>query len=480
MSVDTQTDADMAQLREASRAERVERVFRVEPTDYQAVVLNYGAEKPRAQTAPKKGRQVGATLTAGMIGADHALAGPRGTDVLYAAPSQGTSNEMFRECKKLFWNADLSLSQFGVISDNKETWEFADGTRILSQTLGNVEQTNNSGNRGMNPTCVIVDEAAYEKDAVYTEEIEEFFITHEEFEYHLFSTPAGQSGYFYEKVEQSGHREVADARTESLSWFAPYWPTRISPFAQEDYIEKKREELDEDTFAQEFLGEFVAGGSVIDGPTYNTNVTPDREFSQSAARYLGVDVAGGGDDRLVIVDLDEHGVVHNIWAWAESSGPEFLSRLTEIVTGWPPEPEAGTGERPDEYQAVVVERNGIGEFAADFAERDLGDVIVPVSSGNESKHTLYKRLIRDFEAGELGLPEHARLRSETLALEKETTPTGYWKVSHPSGGHDDYPDALMLANGARHGLASEFEQSLKGESTTVVRTNARAAMNKRR
>jgi len=463
---------DTDQLQNLDRSERVAKLFDKEPTDYQAKLLDYGEQKARAQTAPKKGRQVGATLTAGLIGADHALAGPKGTDVLFAAPSQGTANEMFRECKKRFWNSEFTLEQFGVEEDNKETWEFVDGTRILARTLGNVEQTNNSGNRGMNPTCVIVDEADYTKDAIYTEEIRPFFITHDEYEFHLFSTPAHQGSYFHDKVEVQGYREIDDAYADDFCWHSPYWPTKISPFAQEDEIQNAKDELTEDEFAQEYLGEFRAGGGLIDSETLGPCITPNRDTDTSHGRFLGVDVAGGGDDRLVVYDLDEPGVTHNIWSWQESSGPEFLNRLTGIVKGTAvPEPEVGTGETPDEYQAVVVEKNGIGEFGADFAQRDLGDVIIPLSSGRESKHTLYKRLVRDLENQSLQLPQHTRLKTQLLALEKTTTPNGYWKVSHPSGGHDDYPDALMLANGARSGLAGEFKKSLKQSTTVETRTS---------
>jgi hypothetical protein len=470
----TGTDADT--LRAMPRSERIEAVFGVEPTDYQRTLLDYADEKARAQTAPKKGRQVGATFTAGMLGADHALR-HGDTDVLYTAPSQGTANEMFRECKKLFWNAELSLEQFGVEDDNKETWEFVNGTRILSRTLGNVEQSNNSGNRGMNPTCVIVDEAAYTKDAVYTEEIEEFFITHPEFEFHLFSTPAGQSGYFYEKVEQDGVRDVDDAYAEDWAWYSPYWPTKISPFAQQDFIDQKREEFDEDTFAQEFLGEFQGGGSLI-GP--DTVAQCVRDLAENdAARFLGVDPAGGGEDRMVVYDIGESGMTHNIWSWQNVDGPSFLDYITRIVRGDnPPEPDVGVECYPAQgYQSCVIEKNGIGEFGADFAERDLGDVIVPISSGRESKHTLYKRLVRDLEAGDIAIPNFRPLKNQLTSLEKTTTPTGYWKVGHPPGGHDDYPDGLMLANAARTGLAGEFRQKLK-QSTNVTRRNARATMHK--
>jgi len=465
---------NVRELASLPRSEFVATLFDIEPTDYQAKLLDYGAEVARAQTAPKKGRQVGATLTAALCGASHALRPPEApTDVLFTAPSQGTANEMFRECKKLFWNSPLSLEEFGVETENKETWELSGGVRIMSRTLGDVEQSDNSGNRGMNPTCVIVDEADYTKDAVYTEEIRPFFITHESYEFHLFSTPSNAGGYFHDKVENVGHRDVADARAEDMSWYSPYWPTEISPYAQEDEIENARQELTEDEFAQEYRGEFRSGGGLIDPDVVGKCVDPDREFN-SGLRFLGVDVAGSGDDRLVIYDLDEYGVTRNIWSRREVSGPEFLDLLTDIVTGIPPDPESGPGDNTD-YEAVVVERNGIGEFGADFAERELGDVIVPIASSAESKHTLYKRLVRDLEAENIALPPHSRLKRELTSLQKTTTPTGYWKVSHPDGGHDDYPDALMLANAARQNLASEFAREIK-QATTVRERTSRTRM----
>lgn len=458
------------ELRDLPRSERVERIFGIQPTQYQTKLLNYADEKPRAQTAPKKGRQVGATFTAGMLGADHALC-HADTDVLYAAPSQGTANEMFRECKKLFWNSDLSLEQFGVVDDNKETWEFANGTRILSKTLGNVEQQNNSGNRGMNPTCVIVDEAAYEKDAVYTEEIEAFFITHEEFEYHLFSTPAGKSGYFYEKVEEDGHRDLEDARDGKWSWYSPYWPSKISPFAQQDFIEQKRAELDSQTFAQEYLGEFVeASDAYLPHSIVKPCIDGDPDRNWNHGRYLGVDPARRGDDRAVFYDIDENGVTWNIWSEESTDGPGFVGRLEALHEGGDPgQPDVGTGQLPQNgYQAIVVEENAVGGFGADFAEAGLGRVIQMVTSSNKSKGEMYQRLKNDLESENITLPSHRRLIDEMTSLQYSYTPTGLLKLEHPTGKHDDFPDALALANAARTGVADRFESNREPERSGDV------------
>lgn len=458
---------DLQTLQEARswpRSERVELIFNFEPTEYQTKLLDHQEQEDKAQAAPKAGRQVGKTMTAGVIGADHALVAPEApTDVLFAAPAQATADEMFRECKQHFKRGPLSLEQYGVVTENKREWEFSTGVRILARTLGNVEQEDNPGNRGMNPTCVIVDEAAYEKDAVYTQEIEEFFITHPEYEFYLFSTPAGKSGYFYDAVEGQN----------SERWFSPHWPTKISPYAQQDYIERKERELDSQTFAQEFLGEFAESeDAYLPYEIVKPCIDSDSHRQQAIPRYLGVDPSERGDDRLVITDMDEKGDVHNIWSKDKVSGPEFIGLLSDLQTGEiAPEPDWGTKQLPVHgYEWIVVESNMAG-LATDIAQAGLGDVILPVKSTKKSKGPMYKRLKRDLESEELTLPNYRRLISETTALKYSYTPNQHLKLEHPPGGHDDYPDSLMLANAGRVGLAKQFEtenpeaQSQKASAT---------------
>ena len=453
--------ADLAELMQGlPRSQRVQIAFDWRPTDYQTLVLDYGEEVARAQVAPKKGRQVGATETAGKIGADAALHAGQ-TDILYTAPGQDTADEMFDEFKDSFKQGPLTLEQYGVTKDNERTWKFDSGCRAMSRTLGAVGQDDNPGNRGLSPTVVIVDEAAYEQDKVYTEEIEEFFITHPEYEYYLFSTPAGQSGYFYGKAEVDGIRDYETAVDTDWGWYAPYWPTKISPFAQQDYIEKKREELDSQTFDQEFLGYFAKDGdSAIPHSTLVPNLKPDRERDPAQPRYLGVDPARSGKDEMVAFDLDAEGVCWNVWTFETISGPQFVEFLECVHTDKTeleylseyPTPETGAGTTPSKgYETILIEENGVGGFAADFAEAGLGSVIKVVTTSNKSKQDVYQRLIKDLESTALALPKHDKLVRQTTKLQKSFTPTGLAKYSHPTGEHDDWPDGLAFANYARHG-----------------------------
>lgn len=424
-------------LRDVPRSERVQKLFNFEPTEYQAELLDKSEATPKAQCAPKAGRQVGKTLTAGILGADHAVC-HAGTDVLFAAPVQSTADEMFRECKQHFKNSDFTLEQFGVDKDNEQTWELLTGTRLMSRTLGNVEQDDSPGNRGMSPTCVIVDEAAYAKDAVYTEEIEEFFITHPRYEFLMISTPAGKTGYFYNAVDGKN----AD------DWYSPHWPTRISPYAQQDFIEKKRRQLDSQTFRQEYLGEFVEGENAYLPHSIVKPCIGDIVEDDPALRYLGVDPARKGTDRAVYLDLDQHGVVRNIWSEETSSGPAFVGRIKALQRGTATDtPDVGTGNLPDDgYDQILIEENAVGGFGVDFASEGLGNVITPVTTSLKTKQLMYKRLKRDLESCDLVLPNYRRLITQLTSLEYSYTANSKLKVHHPNGGHDDFPDALAFAN----------------------------------
>jgi len=444
------------------RSQRVQVAFDFRPTDYQALLLDYPERVDRAQAAPKAGRQVGKTKISGFIGADHALT-TRNTDVLYTAPGQDTADEMFKEFRDAFRNGPLTLEQYGVEpdEDNKTKWTFLGGTRAMSRTLGAVGQEKDPGNRGMNPTCVIVDEAHYEQDQVFTEEIEEFFITHDTYEYYLFSTPAGKSGYFYETVDVKGQRTPSEAAADKFGWYAPHWPTKISPFAKQDYIEKKREQYDSDTFEQEFLGKFAEDGdAAIPHATLKPNLAPGRDFIDTRARYLGVDPARGGEDEMVAFDMDEFGTCWNAWAFETISGPQFVEFLEYVhndktaLEYWPtpPQPECGDGLTPmNAYETILIEENGVGGFAADFAEAGLGAAIKVVNSSNETKQNVYQRLIKDLEQSSLALPNYRPLVRQTTALEKTFTPTQKAKYAAPEGKHDDWPDSMAFANWARYG-----------------------------
>lgn len=402
------------------RSERVEEIFNFSPTDYQAELLDYHEQQDKTQAAPKKGRQVGASLVGSALAADYALWNPDEV-VLITAPLQDPADELFEKFTQHYKNSDLSLEQLGVVDDNKTEWRFSHGTRVISKTLGQGELSQ----RGRNPSFVIVDEAAYASDYHLSEVIEPFFITHKEYEFYLFSTPLGKSGYFYQAVDgQNADR-----------WFSPHWPTEISPFADEEYLERKREERDQQSFAQEYKGEFVSAEDALIPHELVQPILGGQELE--GRKWLGVDIAREGKDSTVYTEVDENGAVNVVASEQSSTVDGILGRIREL-------------HRENEYVSIVVEENAVGGGVVDFG-KDLQGVMQPFTSSTKSKHQLYKRLKKDIESQDLTLPNHRKLIDQLTSLEFDFTQHGYMKVSHPAGGHDDYPDSLAFANWGRSG-----------------------------
>jgi len=426
-------------LRAMPRSERVQVLFDFEPFEYQAELLDCGEDRAEVQAAPKKGRQVGATLTAGAIAADYALT-HGGEDVLVAAPFQETADELFREAKEHL-KAIGDLETIGVISDNKREWEFDNGSRIISGTLG----VDGVGQRGKNPSCVIIDEAAYVPDEIFNEVIEPFFLTHSSYEYYLFSTPAGKSGYYYEKVEFDDN------------WYSPHWPSRINPLVDREWLDQKEEEKDELTFKQEYLGEFVdESEAYLPHDLVMSCVDENVAAEGGTDRYLGVDVAREGKDSTVFVDVDEYGNVERVFSEERSTLDGVLGR----IKSW--HSEVG-------YTKILVDENGLGGGVVDFGSYDLQGVIQPFTFTSKSRGNLYKALKTAFENEDIRIPNHRRMRAELTSLQFSFTQHGNLRVTHPPNGHDDFADALALANWATQNRVKVTRRSGRSPTKSNLR-----------
>lgn len=414
-------------LRDLSRSERVEKLFSFSPYPYQRELLDCH----RPEVVAVCGRQVGKTETVSVIPADYALT-HAGVDVMIAARFQETANELFRRTKRHLENTGLSQDDLGITTANKTTYEFDNGSRILSRTLG----TDASQQRGKLPQCVVVEEAALVEEDVYERVIEPMFATHDDYQLILISTPAGKSGYLWEAWNR-----LPDAATF-------HWPTEMSPLVDDDWLAERRAKVDNLTWRQEYCGEFVEEGDAylphsLVTPCIGDGLTDDWSPSDTK-RYLGVDVARRGQDRTVYIDIDAEGRVHGIRSETESTMPGVVGQIKSFH------------ERVG-YQRIQIDENAVGGGVVDFSQEGLGDVVHPVTFTTKSKQEMYQSLKSGLEREDLALPPHDRLRHELTSLQFDFTQHGKLRVHHPPGGHDDFPDALALANygrvqARRHGV----------------------------
>lgn len=436
MSVE-QAEAELRELASATRSERVGRLFGFEPFDYQAAIL----DDPNPDVVTTCGRQVGKTETAGAVAAD-AFVCSDGYDVMVCAKWQETANETFRRAKAHLANAGLGESHPEIASWNKTEIESQTGARLYSKTLKTAEGESGDNQRGKLPKVVIADESAIIDDSVFEQVIEPFFITHgDDHEFYLFSTPRGRQGYHFEKHENDPE------------WSEHHISTLEGNAADRQWVEDRKATVDELTWRQEYLGEFVDLGEVyITRDAYDANTTTS---PAGPVEIIGVDVARKGKDRTVYVPMTADGTVveDEIASEATSDIPGIVDRIQSYAT------------RHDSLIAVGIDENAVGGGVVDYASMGLGKVIHPVTFTTKSKGQMYRKLKADLEAGALQLPDPdrtgagddtVRLRDETVNLQFDYTRNGNLQISHAPGAHDDYPDALAIANFVR-GEASSGE-----------------------
>ena len=430
---------DTDQLQDLDRSERVAKLLNWEAFPYQAELLDYANDRDIVKAAVKPGRQVGKTVTGGAIAAERFLSGH---DVMILGPFEDTVSEMMEAAREHLERCEQKFSEAGYTLGteyrNKTDWKSVEDGRLRARTVG----TDGTQIRGKNPDVVLIDEDAYIKDSIHREVIEPFFSTHDSYEYYLFSTPAGKSGYFYEKVEQDE------------SFYSPHWPSEISPLIDSEFLEEKERELDSQTFAQEYLGEFVDEGQTLFSHEEIRAITAESELEDT--RFLGVDIAREGTDRTVYTEIDASGNVAVVASEDTSTMDGVLGRIRSLHD-----------ER--NYERIVVEENSIGGGVVDFGG-DLGNTLSPFKSTTKSKHQLYKSLQKAIESEEITVPQHRKLVDELTSLEFEFTQHGYMKVHHPEGGHDDFADSLAFAHWAMSGTGQ----------TTVTRRKTRTKMHKGR
>lgn len=417
-------------LRSFTVSERIEALFGVSPFDYQRNLARRVDQDSPARAAVRPGRQVGKTLWGACLAADDAIT-RHGEDTLIAAPFQETADELMREATRLLETAEERVAaidglSIGVETRNKREWEFSHGGRLLSRTLG----VDGVGQRGKSPKFVIVDEAAFVPDSVFEDVVEAFFATHDDYTYLLFSTPSGDSGYFYRKV------------TLDDDWFSPYWPSARCPLVDTDWIREREEKNDARTFKREYLGEFVSSSDRFFDPELIDDRMDDVSLSDRSLA-IGADIARAGDDQTAIVAVDGVGVAEVLVADRNMTLTDAAGRLVDLY-------------RSRDVDAIAIDETGLGAGPVEMVEDELGGGVVEgVKFSIERKQSLYNELKNDLENGDLDLATDGQLLRELRELEYSLTARGKTRIEHPSGGHDDLADALALAAYVHRGGATD-------------------------
>lgn len=395
----------------------VERYLDEEPFWYQSDFMDSDSNRKAAVC----GRRVGKSTMASWLALWYAVT-HSDSEVLITAKAQRQSMELFNEVKRQIRDSDIAEEQWGITRDTRTEINFDNGARIMCLPVGN----DGSNIRGYGTDLLIVDEAAFIPDKIFQQVLSQMLAVGES-TFVLLSTPFGKKGFLYDRFTDD-------------DWYTLQIPSWENEFIDDDFIEEQRRNLTTTQFQQEIEGKFVENTDKYFAREDLMNCASGsvrREDTNSA--YLGVDLASTGGDASVYVSIDGNGNVFDIEDTHDMPMTDAMGRVREL-------------DSYHEYDTIMIDSTGLGQGVVDQIREDLGRKVTGFKFTNEKKQSLYNTLTNHLQNGDIMfefVPNENRsgnkLVEQCLELEYSYTSTGKLKIEHPSGGHDDYSDALGLA-----------------------------------
>jgi len=228
-------------------------------------------------------------------------------------------------------------------------------------------------------------------DSIFEDVIEPFFSTHDEYTFLLTSTPSGDAGYFYRKVQ------IDD------EWHSPRWPTGICPLVDTEWLAEKERTVDSRTFKTEYLGEFIGSSDrFFDPGVIDSQMQQDATATRSGM-VLGADIARAGDDRTVIVGIGSDSVAEVLVADRELTLTDAAGRIARIAD-------------THDIRSVAVDETGLGAGVVEMLESDIERLVSGVKFSLETKQSLYNRCKSMLENDELTLSYDGQLLASCDSL----------------------------------------------------------------
>ena len=248
------------------------------------------------------------------------------------------------------------------------------------------------------------------------------------------STPRGIN-QFYDLYQMGNSEKYPRYKSFDMSY-------TDNPYYDIEEVEEARLSFSDAYFRQEYLAEFIQGFGAVFGEFKEVQTV--KEYDITKSKFFAIDVSGTGDDDTILYCLDEKGKTTFVYRCLETSMPLQAEELKEKLSQCP----GITG---------YVECNGLGQALCDLLQ-SKGIQAIPYFTTNDSKQICVSMLIRDINSKEIELPTPSLcgdLDNQLCVYEATRTATGKLAYSHPKGGHDDYTDALMICNKARHELVNK-------------------------
>lgn len=301
------------------------------------------------------------------------------------------------------------------------------GDRLITMPGGGTVQVRSADDpnslRGDGLDFVVVDEAAFVKEAAWTEALRPA-LADRLGRAMLISTPKGRNWFWraWMRGDDAGDN----------AWMSWQLPTADNPYIQPGEIEAARLGLPERVFQQEFLAQFMDdAGGVFRGVMGTATAIAQTEPVVDHQYVMGVDW-GKHNDWTVLALLD-----------VTTKTMAALDRFNQIDYALQVQRLKALYERFRPVR-VIAEANSMGEPLVEQLFRE-GVPVSPFTTTNATKATIIESLALAFERGTIEVLPDPALIGELQAFEMERLPSGLMRYQAPAGLHDDMVMALALA-----------------------------------
>lgn len=369
------------------------------------------------------GRRFGKSL-ATLIDALHECTTKAQQKWFVTAPSMDQAKIYFNEIESWLGNPKLPFSL--LVPDKKfklspfPEVELLNGSKIVARS------TAREGVylRGKGADGVIITEAAFVKDKVYTDVIRAMVLDRNG-KIRAETTPNGNQGYIYRLYKQGQSNEDSYYRSFHAT---AYDNPRLDPVE----IERIRKEIPELAFRVEYLAEFMDDDTVVFPWAILQEVfedyTPKAAVTSGRLYMIGVDLAKY-QDYTVITVLDITQAPFTVVEWYRYRGTLYGGIITQV------------NALQHKYRAAVyVDATGVGD---PIAEQMVN--CHPFIFTQRSREELISNLIVQIEQRQVLLPAgNTALRDELRFFQHVRHGTNV-RPEAPQGGHDDCVMSLALA-----------------------------------
>lgn len=385
------------------------------------------------------GRRWRKTTLAMAVAGEAAIAGD---PILWGAPTFGQCEIGWRELQR-------ACGGGAHFARNRMEATFPSGGTVTFRSLDDPDNA-----RGLTARGVVMDEVGFIHERAWYEVVRPIISDTNGWAM-LMGTPKGKNWFWRESL-------AARNKKDSVAFQAPTLGVRKIPLGgleraphplenphfSYDEAMLLHDTMTEQTFAQEFLAQFIDDGGGVFRKVLDAPLSQIQQYGDPKHRYvMGVDWGKYNDFTCItIIDLSGE---------REALGPSFQKQAMPVMEVCyvdrfnQVDYTVQMGRLTALYERfrpgiIVAERNSIGEPLIEVMMR-LGLPVWPFQTGNATKALAIDALALALERGQLALPDNEVLRNELMAYDAERLPSGMLRYAAPEGMHDDTVMSLALA-----------------------------------